>query len=239
MDTKRMAYLQSVTKLEAEIDSLKQQLEQQRQRTDAILLALNPNQSGALVVLEIDRVTKHNNYLKQQLAAKKARIAELERDFADMALRLTDEPRIHTAIPDEFQRLWQACVTLADKVEFGAIVRYLSRQGDQLAEKDKELERLKVAATCLTQAVRVFAGEQMSDRLSAVLILATAEKEDVKRFVAMCVANDNLEQALKGKEVAERKDRPVYTLGGVTYQGEKRPDLIFEDDDEDVKGEED
>lgn len=63
-------------------------------------------------------------------------IAELEQQNARLTQIISEEPRTKTALPDEFQRLWQACLTLAEKAEFKACFRYLEKLEKQLAERD-------------------------------------------------------------------------------------------------------
>lgn len=61
---------------------------------------------------------------------------ELEQQNARLTQMISEEPRTKTALPDEFQRLWQACLTLAEKAEFKACFRYLEKLEKQLAERD-------------------------------------------------------------------------------------------------------
>lgn len=86
--------------------------------------------------------------------------AEAERDAAlervkELEQLISDEPRTKTRLPDEFQRLWQACNALVEKAEFKAVFRYWEKVEELLREARSERDTAQAEVERLTKLNRV------------------------------------------------------------------------------------
>ncbi len=166
---------------------------------------------------EAQEATKYNDYLRDQLVEASKRIANLEQ-------LISDKPHTKTLIPDEVQRLWEACNTLVEKAEFKAVFRYMERIEQGLAEAQEAREQAEKLLHDLTPMGSEFANNP--ERCA----------EWIREHISSLTSRVVEAQAAKGQAQRERDEwqaklTPEYALAlGHTIMAEWKQTVIAERD---------